>query len=52
MKVHKIFTVDLEIAKELEQVKNASALVNKLLTEHFNYQDNPKTQKQMEILYD
>ena len=52
MKVNKTISLDLEIMKELEEIPNASRLINKLLTEHFNWQNNPKSQKQMEVVYD
>lgn len=44
MKVHKIFTLDIEIAKKLEGESNASGLVNALVTNHYN--DN-RTEEQI-----
>ena len=41
MKIHKMFCIDQELAKELVNV-NASGLVNDLLTKHFNKEDITK----------
>ena len=52
MKVNKTISLDLEIMKELEEIPNASRLINNLLINYFDRKDNPKSQKQIEVLYD
>lgn len=45
MKRFKHFTIDEEIAEELEKEKNASNLVNNLLKEYYNKNSNLKKQE-------
>ena len=42
MKTSKLLTLDIEIAMKLTHIDNASALVNKLLTEYFAYNEGKK----------
>lgn len=41
-KINKVFTLDQEIVEQLQKTKNASALVNGLLKDHFKFADLDK----------
>lgn len=44
MKTSKIFTIDIELAKRLQEEDNASALINQLLTSHYG---DPRSEEQI-----
>lgn len=54
MKINKIFTINVDIAKKLESIQNKSALVDKLLSGYFEENEDPKNLKlkimQLEIM--
>lgn len=54
MKINKIFTINVDIAKKLESIQNKSALVDKLLSSYFEENEDPKNLKlkimQLEIM--
>ena len=52
MKVNRMISIELEINQKLAEVENASRLISNLLINYFDHQDNPKSQKQMEVVYD
>ncbi len=41
MKVHKMITIDMDLAEKLNVEKNISSLVNSLLLEHYKRIDDP-----------
>ena len=54
MKINKIFTINVDIAKKLESIQNKSALVDKLLSGYFEENEDPNNLKlkimQLEIM--
>lgn len=42
MKVQKLITIDVEIAEKLRQLDNASAVVNQLCIEYFQFRSGKK----------
>ena len=49
MKTSVTYTIDVENAAKLQQIDNASGLVNKLLTEYFSYSSGKKKSDTSEI---
>jgi len=49
MKVNRQFSLDLDVVESLNGI-NASELVNRLLKEHFAYENHEKTEEMYEIL--